>query len=139
MFHFIYCFYKTNYFQGATILGNADFTDPQTQVKVLEKLAGRRVNVVLSDMAPNATGVRHLDYENIINLCYSVLRFAVQISEPGGSLLVKLWQCGQTKQLEIDINKFYRNVKNVKPEASRTDSAELFLLGRHFKGLSDKI
>ena len=116
-------------------MGNVDFTTSQTQSKILETLAGRKPHVVLSDMAPKATGVTHLDNENIIHLCYVTLRFAAQVSEVGATLVVKLWQCGQAKQLETDFSKFYSNVKYVKPNSSRTDSAEIFLLARNFKGL----
>ncbi|XP_044272368.1 rRNA methyltransferase 2, mitochondrial [Tribolium madens] len=120
---------------GATILGNMDFTDPKSQDVLIETLRGRKADAVISDMAPNATGVKDLDNENIIRLCYSVLRFAVQNSQVGASVVVKLWQCGQAKQLENDLRKFYDSVKFVKPNSSRSDSAEIFLLGRDFKGL----
>lgn len=112
-----------------------DFTDPKSQDKLIETLGGKKADVVISDMAPNATGVRDLDNENIIHLCYTVLRFALQISEVGGTVLVKMWQCGQSKQLESDFERFYEKVKNVKPNSSRSDSTEIFLLGRGFKGL----
>lgn len=112
-----------------------DFTKAETQERIREELNGHKANAVISDMAPRASGVSHLDTENIIHLCYMALRFAVQNSEVGGSLLVKLWQCGEAKQLEQDISKFYNNVKYVKPQSSRSDSAEIFLLGRDFKGL----
>jgi 23S rRNA (uridine2552-2'-O)-methyltransferase len=121
--------------EGATVLGNTDFTNPQSQSKIVECLAGKKPDSVVSDMAPNATGVKDLDNENMIHLCYTVLRFAVQMSEVGASLLVKLWQCGEARQLENDISKFYKSVKPVKPSSSRSDSAEMFLLGRDFKGL----
>lgn len=114
-----------------------DFTAPESQKNIIEFLNGKKADVVISDMAPNATGVRNLDNENIIKLCYIVLRFAVQISKKDSSLLVKLWQCGETKQLENDIARFYNNVKIVKPNSSRSDSTEIFLLGRNFKGLKN--
>lgn len=95
----------------------------------------RKVDVVLSDMAPNATGVKDLDAENIIALCYSVFRFAVTNSIIGGTLLMKLWECGQIDKLESDLKRFYEKVKRVKPNASRMDSAEIFILSRSFKGL----
>lgn len=112
-----------------------DFTTPEAQDRVTVALDGKRVDVVISDMAPSASGVRDLDNENIIQLCYAVLRFAVQISKVNASVLVKLWQCGEAKRLEEDISRFYKNVKFVKPNSSRSDSTEIFLLGREFKGL----
>ncbi|XP_066257910.1 rRNA methyltransferase 2, mitochondrial [Euwallacea similis] len=120
---------------GATVLGNSDFTNPKSLENVLNVLQGRRANAVISDMAPNTTGIRELDKENIIQLCYAAIRFAVMISDKGASVLVKLWQCGQIKTLESDVRKFYDNVRFFKPNSSRSDSAEIFLLGRDFKGI----
>lgn len=123
--------------EGATIIGNSDFTSPETQHRIQSALNEQKVNAVLSDMAPNATGIRSMDCENIINLCYSVLRFAIQVSQVGAAVLVKVWQCKEVEFLEKDLKRFYENVKHVKPNASRADSAELFLLGTNFKGLKD--
>ncbi|CAG9832824.1 unnamed protein product [Diabrotica balteata] len=120
---------------GVHIFGNMDFTSIETQKKILEFLNKRTVDAVVSDMAPSATGIRYMDNENMLKLCYSVLRFALEISVKNASFLVKLWQCGETKQLENDIAQFYNKVKVVKPSASRSDSTEIYLLGREFKGL----
>lgn len=95
------------------------------------------MNCVLSDMAPNATGVRCLDQENITNLCYTVLRFAVKMSAKNASLLVKVWDNGEVPQFEKDMLRFYKSVKIIKPVASRADSSEKFLLGREFVGLKE--
>lgn len=121
--------------QGAHILGNTDFTLPAAQDKIRTMLAGRPVDCVLSDMAPNATGVRSLDQENITTLCYAVMRFAALMSAPNASLLVKVWDNGDIPQLERDMLRFYKTVKIIKPLASRADSSEKFLLGREFRGL----
>lgn len=86
-------------------------------------------------MAPNATGVRSLDQEKITDLCYSALRFALLVSAENSSLLMKVWDNGAVPQLERDITRFYRNVKVVKPNASRSDSAEQFLLAKGFVGI----
>ncbi|KAJ8953554.1 hypothetical protein NQ318_002974 [Aromia moschata] len=123
--------------EGAVIFGNMDFTAPESQKSLTDFLNDEKVHAVLSDMAPNATGIRELDNENMLKLCYAVLRFAVQVSRKEASVLVKMWQCGSTKKLEADMARFYDNVKVVKPNSSRMDSAEIFLLGRNFKGLKD--
>lgn len=86
-------------------------------------------------MAPNATGVRSLDQERITTLCYSVMRFAALMSAPAASLLVKVWDNGAIPQLERDMLRFYKSVKIIKPQASRADSSEKFLLAREFYGL----
>ena len=104
----------------------------------MQLLAGKRVDCVLSDMAPNATGIRSLDQENITNLCYSVLRFAVLMSSVEASLLVKVWDNGNIPQLERDMLKFYKSCKIIKPAASRGDSSEKFLLARGFVGIKEQ-
>lgn len=60
--------------EGVTLLGNSDFTCPKTWEKTKQILNGRPLDVVLSDMAPNATGVKHLDHDLIIKLAYSVIK-----------------------------------------------------------------
>lgn len=106
-----------------------------SQDKIRTILDGRLVDCVLSDMAPNASGVRSLDQDKITNLCYSVLRFAILMSAKNASLLVKVWDNGEIPQFEKDMLKFYKHVKIIKPNASRGESSEKFLLGREFVGL----
>ncbi|XP_019554606.3 rRNA methyltransferase 2, mitochondrial [Aedes albopictus] len=121
--------------EHATMLGNTDFTKQESQDKIRTLLGDRPVDCVLSDMAPNATGVRSLDQENIITLCYSVLRFAILMSAPNASLLVKIWDNGEVPLLEKNMQKYYQQVKRIKPRASRSDSAENFILARGFVGM----
>lgn len=121
--------------EHATMLGNTDFMKQESQDKIRALLGERRVDCVLSDMAPNATGVRSLDQENIITLCYSVLRFAILMSSPNASLLVKVWDNGEVPLLEKNMQKYYQQVKRIKPRASRSDSAENFILARGFTGV----
>lgn len=113
-----------------------DFTCEKSQQAVKDFIGNEKAHTVLSDMAPSATGIRQLDNENILKLCYNVLRFALLVSRKGASILMKLWQCGETKKLETDIARFYNKVNIVKPKASRSNSAEIFLLGRDFKGIT---
>lgn len=112
-----------------------DFTKPDSIKALTEAIAGKQVNCVLSDMAPNATGVRMLDQQVIVNLCYDVLRFALAMSAPQANLVVKVWDNGDIPKLEKDIMRFYEKVKRVKPRASRGDSAEHYFVARGFKGL----
>ncbi|XP_058818142.1 rRNA methyltransferase 2, mitochondrial [Topomyia yanbarensis] len=121
--------------EHATLFGNMDFTKPENQDKIRAQLGERRIDCILSDMAPNATGVRYLDQENIITLCYSVLRFAILMSSPNASLLMKVWDNAEVSVLEKNIQKYYTHVKRIKPSASRSDSAENFLLARGFVGI----
>lgn len=121
--------------EGATFLGNTDFTSPIAQQKIKIMLNGRKVNNVLSDMAPNATGVRSLDTENIMELAFSVLNFAKEVSAPEACLLIKIWDNGEAHKLEKAIKEFYATCKSIKPNSSRSDSAEKFLFAKGFKTL----
>lgn len=121
--------------EGATTLGNMDFTSAKTQETLFKLLQGHKIDVVLSDMAPNASGVRHIDHYNIMLLAYSALKFALQISKVNGTLVVKVWDGDKSQQFEQDLLKFYNSVKIVKPDATRNESTEQFFLAREFKGL----
>lgn len=111
-----------------------DFIKPKTQEKIRNLIGDKKINCIMSDMAPNATGVRFLDQEKIMNLCYDVLRFAIQMSAKDGSLLIKVWDNGEVKKFERVLLQYYNTCKYMKPNASRVDSSEKFLLARGFIG-----
>ncbi|KAJ8678588.1 hypothetical protein QAD02_014375 [Eretmocerus hayati] len=121
--------------EGASILGNLDFTTERAQDTLFKCLDGSFVDLVMSDMAPNATGVKDMDHENIIKLAYAVLKFALTVTCHEGSLIIKLWDGSKAPQLEADIAKYFKSVKIVRPQATRDESSEKFILARNFKGL----
>ncbi|XP_058059768.1 rRNA methyltransferase 2, mitochondrial [Anopheles bellator] len=121
--------------EHAILFGNSDFLRKETQDKIRSALGERGVDCVLSDMAPNATGIRSLDQENITTLCYSVLRFALLMSAPKASLVMKVWDNGDLPKLERSVSEYYGSVKRAKPRASRGDSSELFIVARQFRGI----
>ncbi|RXG68066.1 hypothetical protein Avbf_03962 [Armadillidium vulgare] len=104
------------------------FAEPQpiTQMWVM-------VHLILSDMAPKASGARDLDHTQIIDLSYSVLRFAIKNARYDSDFLCKVWDGYKLKEFKNELEKYYERVKLVKPNASRTDSSETFVLGRNFK------
>jgi len=124
--------------EGATVISPADFTSTDTQNKVTDLLNGCHVDVILSDMAPSATGIRQLDQESILNLAQSVLNYSIKVSQKGGSLLIKLWAGGQLKQFEQHLKLYYSQVKIIKPASSRQNSAEIFMLASDFLKLNNK-
>lgn len=119
----------------AHLFTNMDFTLQENQQKVKNFLNDKLVDTVISDMAPKASGIKSIDQENIITLCYAALKFAITMSKLDSTLLVKSWQGTGVKKLEEDLSLFYENVKVVKPVSSRSDSAEIFLLARGYKGI----
>ncbi|XP_059163913.1 rRNA methyltransferase 2, mitochondrial-like [Physella acuta] len=119
--------------EGAFLLSCSDFTSDVTQAKIKTILGDRQADVVLSDMAPAATGMKSHNHEIIVNLCFSVLLFSLHVLKNGGTMLCKIWMGADQKRLETAMNKVFEHVRVVKPEASRDDSSEIFLLGRGFK------
>lgn len=119
---------------GATILSEADLLKPEAAERILELLDGRPVDAVLSDMAPSASGVKELDHDRIVALAYCSVLLSLRVLSVGGSLLYKIWDGRQAPKLVEDVSRFFEYVNFVKPRASRGDSAEIFVLGRQFKG-----
>ena len=120
---------------GAVIIDESDFTSNNLQSRLLDHLNGRKVNVVLSDMAPNATGMSQHDQEILVAMAASVLRFSTKVLATNGHVLCKLWMGSELDTLENAFGKLFKVVRRVKPKSSRTDSAEVYLLGKYFNGL----
>jgi 23S rRNA (uridine2552-2'-O)-methyltransferase len=110
-----------------------DFLDPHAPEAVKSVLAGS-ADVVLSDMAANATGHRKTDHLKTVALAEAAAEFAREVLAPGGTFLCKVLQGGTETALLSALKRDYKTVKHVKPAASRTDSAELYLLGTGFRG-----
>jgi 23S rRNA (uridine2552-2'-O)-methyltransferase len=110
-----------------------DFLDPLAPQK-LEMLLGGPADVVLSDMAPNATGHRATDHLKIMALVEAAAEFARAVLRPGGAFLAKVIQGGTEGILLAALKRDFASVKHVKPAASRADSAELYVLATGFRG-----
>lgn len=110
-----------------------DFLDPAAPDK-LKALIGGRADVVLSDMAPNATGHRQTDHLRIMALAEAAADFACEVLAPGGAFLCKVLQGGTEPALLARLKRDFATVKHVKPAASRAGSAELYLLAMGFRG-----
>jgi 23S rRNA (uridine2552-2'-O)-methyltransferase len=110
-----------------------DFTDPACGPKLIELLGGPP-DVVLSDMAPNTIGHRETDHLRIVGLIEAAIDFAVEVLKPGGSFVAKAFQGGGSDRLIAHLKQHFRDVKNLKPKASRQDSSEVFFVATGFKG-----
>lgn len=109
-----------------------DFLDASAP-EALRKLLGGPADVVLSDMAANATGHRATDHIKIMALVESAAEFSREVLKPGGAFLAKVLQGGTEKALLADLKRDFTTVKHVKPAASRADSAELYVLAMGFR------
>jgi 23S rRNA (uridine2552-2'-O)-methyltransferase len=110
-----------------------DFLDPSAPNK-LKAMLGGGADVVLSDMAANATGHRKTDHIKIVALVEAASEFAREVLAPGGTFLAKVIQGGTEGELLAALKRDFATVKHIKPPASRSDSAELYLLATGFRG-----
>ncbi len=107
-----------------------DFRDPAVLERLESALAGRQVDLVLSDMAPNITGIAATDSAQVLELAELTLDFARQHLKPGGDMLVKVFQGAGFMALRQAIQAQFATLLTRKPAASRDRSAELYLLAR---------
>jgi 23S rRNA (uridine2552-2'-O)-methyltransferase len=110
-----------------------DFLDPDAPER-LTALLGGPADVVLSDMAANATGHKKTDHLRIVGLAEAAADFARSVLAPGGAFLAKVLQGGTEGALLADLKRDFATVRHVKPAASRSDSAELYVLATGFRG-----
>ena len=116
----------------ATVLAK-DFYDEDAPA-VLQELLGGPADVVLSDMAASATGDTQVDHLRIMALAETAHDFARQVLKPGGSFVAKVLRGGTERTLLDRLKRDFTKVKHVKPEASRADSAEMYVVGTGFRG-----
>src|SRR5271170_4519305 len=110
-----------------------DFLD-RTAPDRLKGMLGGKADVVLSDMAANATGHRQTDHLRIMALAEAAVHFALEVLARDGAFLCKVLQGGTEAALLSELKRDFASVKHVKPPASRSDSAELYLLAKGFRG-----
>lgn len=106
----------------------ADFYDPNTKELIISQLGGELVDVVLSDMAANATGHSTTDHLKIIDLCENAVHFALQILKPGGHFVAKIFRGGAENEILNVVKQNFKIVKHFKPNSSRKESSEFYLI-----------
>ena len=94
-----------------------------------EELLGFPYDVVISDMAPNTTGIVFTDQARSEDLCRKVLELCEKLLKPGGNMAMKFFQGGGAKVLEMLVRKQFKEVKHLKPLATRKESKEIFIIG----------
>jgi 23S rRNA (uridine2552-2'-O)-methyltransferase len=113
------------------ILG--DFTSESVRESLLATMGDERVDLVMSDVAPNLTGNRSVDQPRVISLAEDALYFSEDTLRQGGSFLVKLFQGEGFEDYVAAVRTRFRRVKLIKPQASRSDSREMYLLARNYR------
>jgi 23S rRNA (uridine2552-2'-O)-methyltransferase len=110
-----------------------DFSDDAVLAQLEQMLGEDRPQLVMSDMAPNTTGIADVDHDRSMHLVELSLDFARQRLRPGGDFLVKVFQGRHFQPFVKALRASFGSVKVRKPDASRQRSPELYLLGRDFK------
>jgi 23S rRNA (uridine2552-2'-O)-methyltransferase len=112
---------------------HGDFREPAIFDRVLGLLPDRQVDVLLSDMAPNLSGVDAIDQPRSMYLAELALEMAGRVLKPGGHALIKVFQGSGFEELIRGARAEFGRVKLLKPEASRSRSPEMYLLAMQFR------
>ena len=121
---------------GVTAL-KLDLTDPDAAERIDDALNGKKADLVMSDMHAPATGHKQTDHLRIMGLVEAALDVAEDVLAPGGTFLAKVLQGGAGKELVARLNSSFAKVRHVKPKASRTESAEIYVLAAGFRGTQE--
>ena len=109
-----------------------DITDEEMLVSVLELAPA--FDVLISDMAPSATGNKWADQQQALNLCRRSLAVAEEVLKPGGNYYCKVFQGEDLDDFVKEVRSRFKTVRLVKPKSSRSESREMFVLGMGFGG-----
>ena len=109
-----------------------DFRDDAVLAEILGLLGDDKADLVISDMAPNMSGVDAVDQPRAVHLCELALDMARQVLKPGGAFLVKLFQGAGSEEYMREVRSSFKTVKVRKPAASRPRSREVYVLAQGF-------
>ncbi|MCQ2914353.1 MAG: RlmE family RNA methyltransferase [Alphaproteobacteria bacterium] len=111
-----------------------DFLDDRAPDVLKKMLDGHKADVVLSDMAPNTTGMSEIDHLRIMGLIETAYAFACEILNEDGCFIAKIFQGGTENALLNEMKKKFSVVKHAKPAASRKESSEFYVVATGFRG-----
>lgn len=111
-----------------------DFTDDKVFQQILDKLDGRQPDLIISDIAPNISGVAAADQASSMYLVELVLDMVRQVLKPGGNFAVKVFQGEGSDEFLKDVRTSFEKVVVRKPDASRSRSSEVYFVAKGFKG-----
>jgi 23S rRNA (uridine2552-2'-O)-methyltransferase len=111
---------------------HGDFREESVFTALLEMVGDRQVDLVISDMAPNISGMRSVDQPRAMYLAELALDLAKNVLAPGGALLVKAFQGEGIDEFKRDMQSCFKSVVTRKPKASRPSSREVYMLAKDF-------
>ena len=110
-----------------------DIADNELPTEIVAFL-GRKADAVVSDAAPNTTGIPFTDQARSADLVRSVLELARETLRDGGTLLAKIFEGAEADDVVKELRAFFGNVRRIRPAATRKESFELYLLARKYRG-----
>ncbi|MDR0695471.1 MAG: RlmE family RNA methyltransferase [Holosporales bacterium] len=113
---------------------SGDFFDDSTLSKAEALIGTDGVDIILSDMAPNSCGLRQVDHIRIMNLAEAVFDFGEKLLNHGGSMVIKILRGGTEAGLLAKLKKSFQTTRHFKPASSRTESSEMYVIARGFRG-----
>ncbi|MCO5114198.1 MAG: RlmE family RNA methyltransferase [Bdellovibrionaceae bacterium] len=96
-------------------------------------LHDRQPDVIMSDMAPNTTGIRSVDQARSEDLCLEVIKVATQFLKPGGHLVMKIFESQTDQTVTKELKSQFKEIKRLKPEAVRKGSFETYLIAKNYQ------
>jgi len=109
---------------------HGDFREDDVLAKLLQVLDGRGVDLVISDMAPNISGMRVIDQPRSMYLAKLALDFARKVLKPGGDFLTKIFEGNSTAEYRKELQANFDKLLTRKPDSSRSESREIYLLAK---------
>ena len=117
---------------GNTLQIHGDFTEQETQDEIMKHI-NNKVDVVMSDMAVNTTGIKNIDSIQTGELCKEAMVFAKDILKVNGFFISKIFMGGTFNEIVAEGKKYFKEVKVFKPKSSRKDSKESFIICRKLR------
>lgn len=111
-----------------------DFTDENVYEQILDVVDGRPVDLVISDMAPNLSGMKDVDQPQAMYLVELALDMATQVLKPGGGFVAKIFQGEGFDEFYKEARKVFTRVVTRKPDSSRPRSREVYMVATGYKG-----
>jgi len=110
-----------------------DFTEQAVYDELMEALEGKWVDLVISDMAPNLSGMKAVDQPKMMYLAELALEFATSVLKPGGTFLTKIFTGEGLDEYKKELRQHFAKIIVRKPKASRARSSEIYLMAKQFK------
>jgi len=124
---------KIEPFENAVFIQEDIAKTKEALEKIMQASKNRKFNAVISDALPNISGIRSIDHERSIELALDSFKIAKKVLNEEGNFLVKVFNGGHFKELFDKIKKDFRFAKASKPEASRKQSAEMYIIAKGYK------